>query len=66
MSPSTVIDEELLAEAIAVGGKATEKETIDEALLEYIQRRKQLRLLDLFGKIDFDPTYEYKAQRRRA
>jgi hypothetical protein len=41
------------------------KATVTEALLEYIQRRKQAKVLDLFGKIEFDPYYDYKKQRRR-
>lgn len=36
-----------------------------EALEEYIQRRKQARILELFGQVDFDPKYDYKKQRRK-
>jgi hypothetical protein len=39
---------------------------VTEALREYVQRRKQARILDLFGKVDFDPKYDYKKQRRRS
>ena len=35
------------------------------ALLEYIKRRKQLGILELEGKIDFDPRYDYRALRRK-
>ena len=38
---------------------------IDEALQEYIARRRQASILDLFGKIEFDPRYDYKKQRQR-
>ena len=34
-------------------------------LEEYVQRRKQARILALFGKVEFDPKYDYKRQRRR-
>jgi len=37
---------------------------IEEALREYIQRRKQLRVLDLFGTIDYEEDYDYKQQRK--
>ena len=48
-----------------VGGKATKKATVTEALQEYIGRRKQARVADLFGTIDYDPKYDYKKQRQR-
>jgi len=48
-----------------VGGRATKKETVTEALQEYINRRKQARIAELFGTIDYDPKYDYKKQRRR-
>ena len=35
------------------------------ALAEYVKRRKQLRILEVFGTVDFDPKYDYKAERRR-
>jgi hypothetical protein len=34
-------------------------------LQEFIARRRQKRLLDLFGKLDWDPAYDYKAERKR-
>ena len=48
-----------------MGGHRTKKATVTEALEEYIRRRKQARVLKLFGKVEFDPTYDYKKQRRR-
>jgi len=39
---------------------------VTEALEEYIQRRKQARILELFGTVQFDPKYNYKKQRRRS
>ena len=65
MPTNLAIDDELLKEALRVGGKRTKRETVNEALAEYIQRRKQVGVIDLFGKIEFDPKYEYKKQRRR-
>ena len=35
------------------------------ALDEYVKRRKQLLILDAFGTFEFDPKYDYKAERRR-
>ncbi|HVH44297.1 MAG TPA: type II toxin-antitoxin system VapB family antitoxin [Labilithrix sp.] len=65
MATNLAIDERLLEEALKVGGHATKKATVTEALNEYIQRRKQQKIVELFGKIDVDPAYDYKAQRRR-
>lgn len=59
------VDDRLLEQARRLGGHKTSKEAITAALLEYIRWRKQFRLLKLFGKIDYDPAYDYKAARRR-
>ncbi len=65
MATNLAIDDQLLDEALRVGGHKTKKNTVNEALAEYIQRRKQVGVIDLFGKVEFDPKYEYKKQRRR-
>jgi len=66
MATNLALDDKLLDEALKIGGKATKKATVTEALQEYIGRRKQARLADLFGTVDYDPTYNYKTQRRRS
>lgn len=65
MPTNLAIDDELLEEAKRVGGHRTKRETVNEALLEYIQRRKRRALTELFGRIDFDPRFDYKRARRR-
>jgi Arc/MetJ family transcription regulator len=65
MPTNLAIDDALIEEALRIGGHRTKKATVTEALQEYIQRRKQVKVLDLFGKIEFDPDYDYKKQRRR-
>jgi len=55
-------DDSLVSEAVRIGGHRTKREAVEHALEEFIQRRKQLRNIDQFGKIDFDPN---KKQRRR-
>jgi hypothetical protein len=65
MATNLAIDDELLIEAQSIGGHKTKKATVTEALNEYIQRRKQLRIISLFGKVDYDPGYDYKATRSR-
>lgn len=66
MATNLAIDPELLEEAKRVGGHRTKKATVNEALHEYIQRRRQQRVLELFGTIEYDPDYDYKEQRRRS
>jgi Arc/MetJ family transcription regulator len=65
MATNLALDDRLLEEALRIGGKATKKDTVTEALQEYIDRRKQARLAGLFGTIDYDPKYDYKKQRRK-
>jgi Arc/MetJ family transcription regulator len=66
MATTLAIDDDLLNEALRVGGQRTKKDTVTQALEEYVQRRKQAKILDLFGKVDFDPKYDHKRQRRRS
>ncbi len=66
MPTNLAIDDHLLAEAQRIGGHRTKKATVTEALEEYIQRRKQARILELFGTVQFDAKYDYKKQRRRS
>ncbi|MBW4420687.1 MAG: type II toxin-antitoxin system VapB family antitoxin [Myxacorys californica WJT36-NPBG1] len=56
------IDNTLIQEALALGKHQTEQAVIEAALQEYVQRRKQVQLLELFGAIDYDPNYDYKQQ----
>ncbi|HEV8434881.1 MAG TPA: type II toxin-antitoxin system VapB family antitoxin [Thermoanaerobaculia bacterium] len=66
MATNLAIDDRLLEEAQRIGGQRTKKATVTEALEEYIQRRKQAKILELFGTVDFDPAYDYKKQRRKS
>lgn len=65
MATNLAIDEKLLEEALRIGGQKTKKETVNEALREYIQRRQQAAITELFGKLEIDPEYDHKRQRRR-
>ena len=66
MATNLNIDDRLLDKALRVGGQRTKRETVTEALNEYILRRERLKAIELFGTFDFDPKYKYKRQRRRA
>jgi len=66
MATNLAIDDGLLTEALRVGGHGTKKATLTEALEEYIQRRKQAKIVGLFGKVGFDKKFDYKQARRRS
>jgi hypothetical protein len=57
------VDTALLQEAVELDGEATAEALVEKALRSYIQHRKQLQVLDLFGTLDYDETYDYKQQR---
>ena len=64
MATNLAIDDALIDEARRVGNHKTKREAVTAALDEYIRWRKQLKILDHFGTIDFDSTYDYKRMRQ--
>ena len=64
MPTNLAIDDTLLDQALSVGGYRTKRETVNEALREFIQRRKRLELLKLAGRVQYDTRYDYKQERR--
>ncbi len=64
MATNLALDDSLIEEARRVGGHETKEEAVTAALAEYVKHRKQLRILKVFGTVDFDPDYDYKAERR--
>ncbi len=65
MPENVTLSEKLVEEARQIGRHRTGRAAVTAALKEYIKYRKQVAVLDLAGKIDFDPEYDYKAERRR-
>jgi hypothetical protein len=65
MPTNLAIDDKLIERARRIGKHKTKKAVVTEALIEYIQRREQLKILGLFGTIEYDPGYDYKKQRKR-
>lgn len=65
MPTNLAIDDRLIEEARKSGKHKTKKEAVTTALQEYIQRHRQQRIREAFGTFDFDPSYDYKAERRR-
>lgn len=65
MATNLALDDRLIVKAQELGKHSSKKEAVNAALKEYIQHREQLRIFDLFGKIDFHKGYDYKKQRSR-
>ena len=65
MPTNLAIDDKLLDEARRISGRKTKRETVNDALQEFIQRRQRLDLVDVLGTVDYDPAYDYKKERRR-
>ena len=65
MPTNLAVDDRLIEEAREIGGHRTKKAVVTEALQEYIHRRKQLQMLNLLGRIDYDPGHDYKRQRKK-
>jgi hypothetical protein len=65
MATNLALDDRLIEEARRAGKHKTKKEAVNAALDEYVRRRKQMRILEVFGTVAFDPTHDYKAERGR-
>jgi Arc/MetJ family transcription regulator len=65
MSTNLDLDDRLILKARDLGGHKTKKEAVTRALLEYVQSLEQKKVLDLFGHVEFDESYDYKKQRSR-
>ena len=65
MPTNLAIDDKLLNEALSISGLKTKKDTVNFALKEFVNRRKQLEILDIFGKLDPDTDFDYKKARER-
>ena len=64
MPTNLAIDDRLIDEARIVGRHGTKKAAVTAALVEYINRHKQVKVIDLFGTVDFDPAYDYRKNRK--
>ena len=65
MATNLTIDPELIERALQVSGERTKRAAVTKALEEFIARRRQKKLLDLLGKLEWDSSYDYKADRSR-
>ena len=65
MPTNLAIEDDLIIEAKKIGNHKTKKAAVTEALREYIRRRKQSEVKKMFGKVEIDEDYDYKASRKR-
>jgi hypothetical protein len=65
MATNLSLDPKLIEQAVKVSGERTKKAAVTRALEEFIARRKQKRLLDLMGKLEWDSAFDYKTERSR-
>ena len=65
MPTNLALDDRLVAEAKRLGHHKSKRAAVNEALAEYVARRRQRRVLDLFGKLEWNADYDYKAERKR-
>jgi Arc/MetJ family transcription regulator len=65
MATNLSLDPELLQKALEVSGEKTKKAAVTKALKEFISRREQRRILELFGTLEWDEKYNYKKERAR-
>lgn len=65
MATNLDLDDKLVEEAKRLGKHRSKRAAVNEALAEYVARRKRRRILDLFGTLEWDPKYDYKAERGR-
>jgi Arc/MetJ family transcription regulator len=66
MATNLALDDKLLEEARLIGKHATKKAVVNEALAEYIQRRKQAETIGLFSTVEYEADYDYKKQRNQS
>ncbi len=65
MATNLALDDDLVEEAKRLGKHRTKRDAVNEAIAEYVARRRRRKVLDLFGTMDWNPRYDYKAERRR-
>jgi hypothetical protein len=63
MPISLNLNPDLIQEAIEFDATTSIDSVVETALREYINRRKRLKIVELFGTIDYEEDYDYKQQR---
>ena len=65
MATNLSIDPKLIDSALKLSGEKTKRAAVTRALEEFIARRRQKRVLDLLGQLEWDTDFDHKAERSR-
>ena len=65
MATNLALDPKLIDRAVAVSGEPSKKAAVTLALKEFIARREQPRLVELLGQLEWDESFDSKAERSR-
>lgn len=65
MATNLAIDPALIDRVLELSGERTKKAAVTLALEEFIRRREQVGILDIFGTVEWDESFDYKAERSR-
>ncbi len=65
MATNLSLDPRLIERALELSGERTKKAAVTRALEEFIARRRQKRILELMGKLEWDDSFDYKGERSR-
>ena len=66
MATNFYLDPDLIDRALELSGERTKKTAVTRALEEFIAQREQKRLLELMGNLEWDNSFDYKAERSRS
>jgi Arc/MetJ family transcription regulator len=66
MATNLNLDVELVEAAKKLGRHKTKREAVNRALREYVRWLRQRAIVDEFGWIQYDPTYDHRKQRKLA
>ncbi len=66
MATNLALDPDLLEQVLQLSGEPTKKAAVTLALKEFVARREQRKVAELFGKLEWDASYDYKAERSRS
>lgn len=64
MRTNIEIDDTLMQQAIRISGLKTKKDVVEQAMIEFVERRTRKDLSELRGMIQFADNYDYRAARK--
>lgn len=65
MATNLALDDSLILEAQKIGSHKSKKDAVNAALKEYIEHRRQIKIIESFDTVTFDESYDYKKQRNK-